>query len=162
MPILSSQWPFVLPETRRSLPVAYILWFFWGMLGFHRFYLGKPRTGFLFIVTGGLLGLGWLYDLVTLPRQVAAMQQRHADVSGWEPAAGAGYSPEGMRQALLRAAARHGGYLTVTQGVLETGRPFPEVAEALSKMGASGYVDVRNHPQDGVVQYVFPELTGEK
>jgi hypothetical protein len=55
-----------------SLGIAYLLWLIsgFGALGFHRFYLGKVGTGLLWFCTGGLLGIGGLYDLFTLPFQV--------------------------------------------------------------------------------------------
>lgn len=50
-------------KNRRSLLIAYLLWFFLGYLGIHRFYLGRPFTGVLWLLTGGLLGVGWIFDL---------------------------------------------------------------------------------------------------
>jgi TM2 domain-containing membrane protein YozV len=44
------------------LLIAYILWFFLGVFGVHRFYLGKWVTGIVWLCTGGLFGLGWLFD----------------------------------------------------------------------------------------------------
>ncbi|GMO55440.1 MAG: hypothetical protein Ta2G_14610 [Termitinemataceae bacterium] len=51
---------------------AYLLWFFsgFGVLGFHRFYLGKIPSGLLWMFTGGLAFLGALYDFFTLGAQV--------------------------------------------------------------------------------------------
>jgi TM2 domain-containing membrane protein YozV len=50
--------------------VAWILQTFLGLFGIHRFYLGKIGTGILWLLTGGLLGIGWIYDFCTLNRQV--------------------------------------------------------------------------------------------
>ena len=50
--------------------VAWILLTFLGVLGLHRFYMGKWVTGVIYLVTGGLFLLGWLYDLCTLNDQV--------------------------------------------------------------------------------------------
>ena len=50
--------------------VAWILLTFLGLLGIHRMYLGKWITGILYLLTGGLLGLGYLYDYWTLNDQV--------------------------------------------------------------------------------------------
>lgn len=50
--------------------VAWILLTFLGLLGIHRMYLGKWITGIVYLLTGGLLGLGYLYDYWTLNDQV--------------------------------------------------------------------------------------------
>ncbi len=57
---------------RYNVGVAYLLWLIsgCGALGFHRFYLGKIGTGLLWMFTGGLGGIGLIYDAITLPRQV--------------------------------------------------------------------------------------------
>ena len=51
--------------------VAWLLLTFLGWLGMHRFYMGKWGTGLLYLVTLGLLGIGWLYDLWTLNAQIS-------------------------------------------------------------------------------------------
>ncbi len=49
-----------------SPTVAWLLWFFFGLAGFHRFYLGRVGTGVLWLLTGGLFGLGWFFDLFAM------------------------------------------------------------------------------------------------
>ena len=55
---------------RKSYNVSWVLLTFVGIFGIHRFYLGKWLTGLLWLLTGGLLMLGVLYDYWTLNRQV--------------------------------------------------------------------------------------------
>ncbi len=50
--------------------VAWILQTFLGVFGIHRFYLGKIGTGIIWLLTGGLFLIGYLYDFLTLNRQV--------------------------------------------------------------------------------------------
>ncbi len=56
--------------------VAWILLTFLGLFGIHRFYLGKWLSGLLYLVTGGLFGIGWLYDLWTLNDQISVQNHR--------------------------------------------------------------------------------------
>ena len=50
--------------------VTWILLTFLGLFGVHRMYMGKWLTGILYLLTAGLLGLGYLYDYWTLNGQV--------------------------------------------------------------------------------------------
>ena len=49
-----------------NLGMGYLLWIF-GFMGAHRFYYGRPVTGTIWFLTLGLLGIGWLIDLVLMP-----------------------------------------------------------------------------------------------
>ena len=53
--------------------VAWLLLTFLGLFGIHRFYLGKWGTGILYLLTLGLVGLGYLYDYWTLNSQVSEL-----------------------------------------------------------------------------------------
>ncbi len=46
--------------------VALLLCFFIGFLGAHRFYEGKVGSGILYLLTGGLLGIGVIIDFIIL------------------------------------------------------------------------------------------------
>ena len=50
----------------KGLAEAYILGIPFGLFGAHHFYLGRKRCGILYACTLGLLGIGWLYDLVRM------------------------------------------------------------------------------------------------
>lgn len=50
----------------KSFLVAAILWFFLGLLGIHRFYLGHIGMGILYLCTAGLCGIGWIIDGILL------------------------------------------------------------------------------------------------
>ena len=51
--------------------IAWILLTFLGVFGVHRFYMGKWVTGLIYLLSGGIFGIGWLYDLWTLNQQVS-------------------------------------------------------------------------------------------
>ena len=46
--------------------LAWVFLTFLGIFGIHRFYLNRVLTGLLWLLTGGLFGLGYLYDLWNL------------------------------------------------------------------------------------------------
>jgi len=51
--------------------VTWILLTFLGLFGIHRFYMGKWLSGIVYLLTGGIFGIGYLYDLWTLNDQVS-------------------------------------------------------------------------------------------
>lgn len=73
---------FLMPAMQRSAelryrpgPVSYnagwVLLTFLGVLGVHRFYMRKWPSGLLYLLTGGLVGVGVLYDYWTLNEQIS-------------------------------------------------------------------------------------------
>ncbi len=62
-------------QGRIDYSVAWLLLTFLGILGIHRFYMGKWGTGLLYLVTGGLVGIGWVYDFWTLNSQISELNR---------------------------------------------------------------------------------------
>lgn len=126
--------------------------------------------GLLYLFTGGLFGVGQLFDLVrmrTLVEEANMRQQlKHGRSTGYQ--IGTGFqkqlpAPRALtenefRLALTQTAQSHGGSISVTQGVLATGKNFGDVEAMLDKMAHSGYVDIGNDPETGVMVYIFREL----
>jgi TM2 domain-containing membrane protein YozV len=50
---------------------AWILLTFLGIFGIHRMYMGKWITGFVYLLTGGIFGVGYIYDFWTLNDQIS-------------------------------------------------------------------------------------------
>ena len=50
---------------KRILP-AFLLCFFLGCFGAHRFYVGKIGTGVVWLLTAGCFGIGWIIDIVNI------------------------------------------------------------------------------------------------
>ncbi len=163
-----------------STGAGYGLWCagLFGACGIHRFYMGKVGTGFLWLFTIGLLGVGQIVDLFRMktlvrnanyregrlqfPQQAIPPQQvtvTPAQIGPGKPKRERS-RPASLRQQLLRAAMDNGGEITVSQGVLTTDKSFEEVEKILNAMADKGYVDVDNAPGTGVIVYRFPELVG--
>lgn len=154
---------------RYNVGVAYLLWLVsgFGALGFHRFYLGKFGTGLLWLFTGGLMGLGCVYDAVTLPRQVqeanigarvrAEMNYRLGQGYGAFGPAAAAPKPEDPEKTVLRVARDKGGFVTPGEAALEGDMSVDQARKLLEKMAASGNAEMRIR-SSGVVVYFFPEF----
>lgn len=60
--------------------IGWLLLIFLGVFGIHRMYMGKWITGVLYMLSGGLLGLGIVYDFVTLNGQI---NDGNHGIKGW-------------------------------------------------------------------------------
>lgn len=52
--------------SRKNKMVALLLCLFLGVFGAHKFYVGKAGAGILYLLTGGLFGIGWFIDLILI------------------------------------------------------------------------------------------------
>lgn len=67
----SSDTPASIPATQRptspkSKMVVLPLCIFLGVLGVHRYYVGKIGTGVIWTLTAGFFGIGWIVDIFTV------------------------------------------------------------------------------------------------
>jgi len=65
-------------EPTHSKAIGYILWIF-GFTGAHRFYFGRPITGIIWLLTFGLLGVGWFIDLFLIPGMERSAELRYKE-----------------------------------------------------------------------------------
>jgi hypothetical protein len=155
-----------------SKGLAYLLWFLsgFGCLGFHRFYLGKTLSGFLWAFTGGLFGFGALYDLFTLSGQVDEENMRRAllhnltgnrDNQGWryvkDGSSHIVQEKDGVERTVLKMAKKNKGIVTPSELALEANIPLDEAKRHLEKMYAKGHAEMRVR-KSGVIVFTFPEF----
>lgn len=53
-------------KSLKSKWAAFFLCLFLGLVGIHRFYVGKTGTGILYLFTGGLFAIGFITDLIMI------------------------------------------------------------------------------------------------
>lgn len=72
---------------RKRTAVVWGVWLLVGMLGGHRFYLGRPISAVLMLFTGGGLGLWWLVDALLLGAMVREhnVEQARREEEGQPP-----------------------------------------------------------------------------
>lgn len=71
--------PQYLPGRQINRLLLWTIWFFFGLVGGHRFFLGNIGIGLLQLFTGGGLGIWWILDAFVLHHRVQALE------SGTEP-----------------------------------------------------------------------------
>merc|ERR1712004_969274 len=65
--------------SERDTQDAYMLWLSpFGCLGFHQYYLGRYFWGFLYTLTIGLVGVGWVVDGFRMKRLITSLD-KHAE-----------------------------------------------------------------------------------
>ena len=65
-PIAPDERYYDLDSSPRSRLIALILCVLLGYFGVHRFYVDRVPSGILWLLTGGLLGIGWFIDIILI------------------------------------------------------------------------------------------------
>lgn len=165
------------PHSPNRVSTSYILWalFFVAPItaGLHRIYNRKFVSGVVWMLTFGVFGIGQLIDFVLIPEMVEehnAKQRSRFGVSPYgvpltQPIAQKviipdppPLTPDQKMLKILKAAQVREGKISVTQAVLDTELSFGEVEETLRQMLKTGYIQIGNDPDTGVVTYYFMEL----
>ena len=155
----------------KSVRLAYIFWLpsLFGVAGLQRFYLGKVGTGLLYLLTGGLFGLGTIYDAFTLPHQVREAQLYDRMRSSLDfgdfglrrvdgPSAPA--QKESVEHTILRVAKKNHGIATPAEVALEGNFSTDEAREHLEKLVLKGIAEMRVK-KSGLLVYVLPDFLDE-
>jgi TM2 domain-containing membrane protein YozV len=148
-----------------SLPIAYLLWFFsgFGVMGFHRFYLGKPASGLLYMCTGGLFLMGGIYDLFNMNKLVrdANLQLRYKEVLYLNTPVPAvkKKKKETVEYVILKTAKKNKGIVTPGEVALSGDFTIEASKKYLDKLSAKGFAEMRIK-ESGVIVYCFPEFMG--
>lgn len=149
--------------------IAYLLWAgaLVGLAGLQRIYVGKYGTGFLYLFTWGLFGIGQLVDLFAIPTMVDDANNRLMvhQMAGLAPGGAVALLPgravprntEEFQVALVQAAGMKGGKLSVAEAVRATGRGFKDVERELNKMAVDGYIEPESD-EVGNLYFKFPGL----
>ncbi len=151
-----------------SLQTAYLLWLpsVFGIAGLHRFYLGKPISGFFFLITGGLFGIGTVYDALTMRSQVRQARIRDKfdralanddDFLRLDQTPRAGSRPASIEQVILKTAKKNNGVATPAEVALEGNITTDQAKSELDKLMSKGFAEIRVR-KTGHVVYVFPDF----
>lgn len=157
-----------------------------GPAGIHRFYLGRPVSGLLYLFTWGLFGIGTLVDLFTLPDMVAAenakllgpgQQDVHLHLHGNKSSQSASINAqlEEMRAAaalppkstetdtsssehkILQLAKKSGGSVTIAMVSLDTKLSMADAKQELERLRDEGFCQI-DVTEEGAELYLFPGL----
>jgi len=157
------------PEIR----LAYLFWFasWFGFAGLHRFYLGKPVSGLLYLVTWGFGGIGTIYDAMTMPRLVhrARLERRVERVLDEETRSYRIASPppryaqprESIEHAILRIANENHGIVTPSKIALERNISVEAAKAELERLNTNHICEMRV-TRSGVIVYAFHDFLDDE
>ena len=146
--------------------------------------MGKVGTGILYLFTGGLFGIGTIYDAITMAEQVDTVNRdrrysrfleddepgtvyRRVVYEAVRPGPGASnlgeefrrreYSPVSPEQTMFKLAQKNGGSVSPAQLALDANISVDSAKDQLEDMVTRGYAELRVR-KTGALAYVFPEF----
>jgi hypothetical protein len=157
----SSGWSYLLAALGLVTPVA----------GIHRFYLGRPASGVLYLLTWGFFGIGTIIDLFLIPGMVEHENVRrlppgrlvHAAALGAGPPPLALAPPEAPKgkltpeQQILHLAGEHDGAVTVAMVAMKTGMSLRQATKELEHLRKQEFCTI-DVSAAGAKLYVFEGL----
>ncbi|MXW40143.1 MAG: NINE protein [Synechococcus sp. SB0668_bin_15] len=134
------------PHTMRSVGMAYLLWVpsMFGVAGLHRFYTRRWRTGLLWLLTGGLCGVGSVVDLFLIPEQVQLFN-RSVGING-------NRLPMALGQGILALDRRRGARgFTFNDAVLELGHSPKKIRLELERLMQEDCLHITNDMEGRII-----------
>lgn len=167
--------------------LAYLFWLvsFAGINGLHRFYLGKPVSGFLYMITVGFFGIGTIIDGFRMPALVrrARLERRIDQLLDYEeelerggdrlPRQETGPRPgmslirrhrerrRTLEHAILTHAMEQHGIVMPSRIALEADTTLEKAREHLERLVVQGFANPAVS-RDGAMVYVIPEFLDEE
>ena len=141
----------------RSTGTAYLLWSLWvlGLAGLHRFYLGKPISGLIWLLTWGLFGIGQIVDLFLIPEMVEQKNfksRARLSAAQFSQLPLTTIPPQSDTQLILKLLSERP-EATLADCVLATGQDTSKVKAVLEQMQRDELIEVGNRERDGAVVY---------
>lgn len=158
----------------RNTGVAYLFWCacFFGFCGVQRFYTGKYVSGVLYFLTFGGFGIGQILDLAFIPGMVEEKNLKYRLLNGvptdsnhhsvvinlGEKVAPSASNTKAAKeksdiQIILQLAKDNGGYVSVADCVIATGKPVKEVKNTIATLCTEGLLEMGNHHETGAIIY---------
>jgi TM2 domain-containing membrane protein YozV len=159
-------------EPLRSTGLAYLLWCtgFFGACGVHRFYAGKYASGILWLLTGGLLGIGQFLDLFFIPGMIEKKNLKYQLSQGGVPQKRLTEElvirdmprnqlvqkippKKSDTYTILKLAKTNPRGVSVADCVIATEKPIAEVKKLLNELYHEGLLNIDNDLETGAVVY---------
>ena len=155
--------------------LAYILWFLcaFSMCGVQRLYCKRYISGFIYLFTFGLFGIGQFLDLLLIPNMVDEENLKYQALYGYQnnniggnpqvtidvdsrkshPSKTANNKKVSDTIKILQAAKNNGGMINLSDCVLTTGKETEQVKQTLDTMCKDGVIEITNLPDSGAIVY---------